>query len=98
MSPENSMTSIARSNGTPSIPVAGRPPIMAWTLRLLLCTTDPRTQEGETIRLLNRMVDDGHLTREERAVVVETVKSCLLEIRKGIDLVGELHPSQRSAQ
>lgn len=95
MSPQNGMTSIAMQHRDPPRPATNRPPVVAWTLRLLLCMTDTRTEEGELTRELLRLRDE--LTIEEAAVVVETVKACTAEIRKGVDLIGELTPDQRSA-
>lgn len=91
----NSMTTLASTNGRKSMSTAGRPPVVAWTLRILLCTTDARTAQGEVTRMLDRAHEE--LTVEECAVVVETVKACLGEIRRGSQLLAELHPSQRSS-
>lgn len=97
--PTNEMASLARSNGKPVFSsahaVAGRPPVVAWSLRLLLCATDQRTQDGDLVRLLDHARDE--LTAEEVSVIFETTKACLAEIRKGGRLVAELHPSQRTS-
>lgn len=78
MSEPNSMTAIAMQGAAQ---VNGRPPFIAWVLRMMLCVTDSRTQEGDTARLLARARIE--LTEDERGEFVDTVLACLTLIREG---------------
>lgn len=105
MSEPNSMTPLAMQGAAN---VNGRPPFTAWVLRMMLCVTDSRTQEGDTARLLARA--SVELSEDERGEVVDTVLACLTLIREGsakaaekrrypllADIASTLHPFDQDA-
>ena len=84
MSEPNSLTAIAIAEHRPASHTrAQRPPVVAWTLRMLLCMTDERTKPGETERLWERAIEE--LTEQQRSAVGHAVRESLTTMRKAVE-------------
>lgn len=59
----------------------GRPPFVAWTLRILLCATDERTSTDDLQRMLARA--NAELSNEECAAIYAAAKTMLSQLRAG---------------
>ena len=75
----NSMTSIAMHNGKP-LP-ARRPTFVDWTMRILECALDARTDRGDVDRLMRAASDI--LPPQTVMAISATVRACIAEMKKG---------------